>query len=50
MVLSRSAIAIALPRPEFISVRDYLAEAGYEAVAVTSAAGPEATNERAVTI
>jgi len=37
VVLSRSAIAIALPRPEFISVRDYLAEAGYEAVAVTSA-------------
>jgi MinD-like ATPase involved in chromosome partitioning or flagellar assembly len=35
--LARSAVAIALPRAEFAAVRDQLAEAGYEAVAVHSA-------------
>jgi MinD-like ATPase involved in chromosome partitioning or flagellar assembly len=33
----RSAVAVALPRPEFEAVRDHLAEAGYEALHVRSA-------------
>jgi MinD-like ATPase involved in chromosome partitioning or flagellar assembly len=36
--VARSAVAIALPRPEFVAVREHLAEAGYEAVAIKNAA------------
>ena len=39
--MPRSAVAIALPRPEFVAVRDQLADAGYEGIAVESAAGLE---------
>ena len=39
--MPRSAIAIALPRHEFVAVNAYLAEAGYEAVAVETGADLE---------
>ncbi|MGD0247900.1 MAG: AAA family ATPase [Candidatus Limnocylindrales bacterium] len=35
--MPRSAVAIALPQPEFLGVQESLAEAGYEAIAVESA-------------
>ena len=36
--MPRSAVAIALPRPEFLGVQEHLNEAGYESIAVQSAA------------
>ena len=35
--MPRSAVAIALPRPEFLGVKELLDEAGYQAIAVESA-------------
>ena len=39
--MPRSAVAILLPPPEFVAVRDQLADAGYEGIAVESADGLE---------
>ena len=36
--MPRSAVAIALPRHEFVAVNEHLSEAGYEAIAVETAA------------
>jgi len=41
----RSAVAIALPRPEFEAVRDHLVEAGYDAILVRSEAELDALLE-----
>jgi DNA-binding NtrC family response regulator len=35
--MPRSAVAIALPRHEFVAVNEHLSEAGYEAIAVETA-------------
>ena len=39
--MPRSAVAIALPRSEFVAVNEHLSEAGYEAIAVENAADLE---------